>query len=57
MRNSATRDGGLAVDAVAEAHLADLKTQDRYGVRCLRRRDLRVHWTGRITNVCEEFSS
>jgi hypothetical protein len=29
-------DGGVAVDAVAQAHLADLKTQDRYGVRYLR---------------------
>ena len=29
-------DGGVAVDAVAKAHLADLKTQDRYGVRYLR---------------------
>ena len=29
-------DGGGAVDAVAEAHLADLQTQDRYGVRYLR---------------------
>jgi hypothetical protein len=28
-------DGGVAVDAVAEAHLADLRTQDRYGVRYL----------------------
>jgi hypothetical protein len=29
-------DGGVAADAVAQAHLADLKTQDRYGVRYLR---------------------
>ena len=29
-------DGGVAVDAVAKAHLADLQTQDRYGVRYLR---------------------
>lgn len=29
-------DGGVAVDDVAEAHVADLKTQDRHGVRYLR---------------------
>ncbi|MGH9226539.1 MAG: DUF4242 domain-containing protein [Acidimicrobiales bacterium] len=29
-------DGGVALKDVAEAHLADLKTQDRYGVRYLR---------------------
>lgn len=29
-------DGGVTVDAVAQAHMADLKTQDRYGVRYLR---------------------
>ena len=29
-------DGGVAAKDVAQAHLADLKTQDRYGVRYLR---------------------
>lgn len=29
-------DGGVAVGDVAQAHEADLKTQDRYGVRYLR---------------------
>jgi len=29
-------DGGVAVNDVAQAHIADLKTQDRYGVRYLR---------------------
>lgn len=29
-------DGGVAVDDVAQAHVADLKTQDRHGVRYLR---------------------
>ncbi|HET6380022.1 MAG TPA: DUF4242 domain-containing protein [candidate division Zixibacteria bacterium] len=29
-------DGGVKADAVAQAHMADLKTQDRYGVRYLR---------------------
>ena len=29
-------DGGVAVSDVAQAHLADLETQDRYGVRYLR---------------------
>jgi len=29
-------DGGVSTDAVAQAHMADLKTQDRYGVRYLR---------------------
>lgn len=29
-------DGGVALKDVAQAHLADLKTQDRYGVRYLR---------------------
>lgn len=29
-------DGGVAASDVAQAHLADLKTQDRYGVRHLR---------------------
>jgi hypothetical protein len=29
-------DGGVTTDAVAQAHMADLKTQDRYGVRYLR---------------------
>jgi peptidyl-tRNA hydrolase len=29
-------DGGVVADTVAQAHLADLKTQDRYGVRYLR---------------------
>lgn len=29
-------DGGVTSDAVAQAHMADLKTQDRYGVRYLR---------------------
>jgi hypothetical protein len=29
-------DGGVAARDVAQAHLADLKTQDRYGVRYLR---------------------
>ena len=29
-------DGGVAVNDVAQAHLADLQTQDRYGVRYLR---------------------
>ena len=31
-----TIDGGVAVSDVAAAHLADLATQDRYGVRYLR---------------------
>jgi hypothetical protein len=31
-----TIDGGVAARDVAEAHLADLKVQDRYGVRYLR---------------------
>ncbi len=29
-------DGGVVAGDVAQAHLADLKTQDRYGVRYLR---------------------
>ena len=29
-------DGGVAVKDVTQAHLADLQTQDRYGVRYLR---------------------
>jgi hypothetical protein len=29
-------DGGVKADDVAQAHMADLKTQDRYGVRYLR---------------------
>lgn len=29
-------DGGVAVEDVSQAHLADLQTQDRYGVRYLR---------------------
>jgi hypothetical protein len=29
-------DGGVALKDVAQAHLADLKAQDRYGVRYLR---------------------
>ena len=29
-------DGGVAVKDVAQAHLADLQTQDTYGVRYLR---------------------
>lgn len=29
-------DGGVALIDVAQAHLADLKAQDRYGVRYLR---------------------
>lgn len=29
-------DGGVAVNDVAQAHIADLQTQDRYGVRYLR---------------------
>lgn len=29
-------DGGVAIKDVAQAHLADLQTQDRYGVRYLR---------------------
>lgn len=29
-------DGGVAAKDVAQAHLADLQTQDRYGVRYLR---------------------
>jgi hypothetical protein len=29
-------DGGVTTEAVAQAHMADLKTQDRYGVRYLR---------------------
>lgn len=29
-------DGGVAVKDVEQAHLADLQTQDRYGVRYLR---------------------
>ena len=29
-------DGGVKAGDVAQAHLADLKTQDRYGVRYLR---------------------
>jgi hypothetical protein len=29
-------DGGVKVTDVAQAHLADLQTQDRYGVRYLR---------------------
>ena len=29
-------DGGVAAKDVADAHLADLKTQDRYGVHYLR---------------------
>ena len=29
-------DGGVKASDVAQAHLADLKTQDRYGVRYLR---------------------
>jgi Protein of unknown function (DUF4242) len=29
-------DGGVAAKDVAQAHIADLKTQDRYGVRYLR---------------------
>jgi hypothetical protein len=29
-------DGGVAVDDVAQAHVADLKTQDRHGVRYVR---------------------
>jgi hypothetical protein len=31
-----TIDGGVAVGDVAQAHLADLKTQDKYDVRYLR---------------------
>lgn len=31
-----TIDGGVAVQAVAKAHEADLLTQDRYGVQYLR---------------------
>ena len=33
-----TIDGGVTVDDVAQAHLADLRTQDKYDVRYLR------HW-------------
>ena len=29
-------EGGVKADDVAQAHLADLETQDRYGVRYLR---------------------
>ena len=29
-------DGGVAAKDVAQAHIADLQTQDRYGVRYLR---------------------
>jgi Protein of unknown function (DUF4242) len=29
-------DGGVAAEDVAKAHMADLQTQDRYGVRYLR---------------------
>ena len=29
-------DGGVKADDVANAHMADLQTQDRYGVRYLR---------------------
>jgi hypothetical protein len=29
-------DGGVKADDVAKAHIADLQTQDRYGVRYLR---------------------
>ena len=29
-------DGGVAADDVAKAHMADVETQDRYGVRYLR---------------------
>ncbi len=29
-------DGGVKADDVAQAHMADLQTQDRYGVRYLR---------------------
>jgi hypothetical protein len=29
-------DGGVAVDDVRQAHLADLQAQDQYGVRYLR---------------------
>lgn len=36
-------DGGVAPDDMAVAHLADLKTQDRYGVRYLR------YWIGETT--------
>lgn len=31
-----TIDGGVNADDVAQAHMADLQTQDRYGVRYLR---------------------
>jgi len=31
-----TIDGGVGVDDVAKAHMADLQTQDRYDVRYLR---------------------
>lgn len=31
-----TIDGGVGAGDVAQAHMADLKTQDRYGVRYLR---------------------
>lgn len=31
-----TIDGGVKASDVAQAHLADLQTQDRYGVRYLR---------------------
>lgn len=36
-------DGGHVADDMAMAHLADLKTQDRYGVRYLR------YWVGEST--------
>ena len=36
-------DGGVAAADMAVAHLADLKTQDRYGVRYLR------YWVGEAT--------
>jgi hypothetical protein len=34
--DSHTIDGGVRATDVAQAHLADLQTQDRYGVRYLR---------------------
>ena len=41
-------DGGVKADDVANAHMADLQTQDRYGVRYLR------YWVdeGRGTIFC-----
>jgi hypothetical protein len=53
-------DGGVKASDVAQAHLADLRTQDRYGVRYLRywvdERAGRIFCLNPSTNQTTEFA-